>query len=278
MGLTKQLQNGAQIVLLYARNFNWKGTKDKVVSESVLPETGHVYRAIKDPANGTYYIEIEQTTVTKLGHSVEGIRINELVYSNTEFDCNMVELTDDNIIDFEISPEDYKKINSWVEDDHKTFIDSLERKNGINVIVSKDDMPEADPNMKELDQRMAQELGKKVMDALGHSTFAYENLAHDSIQFIAERDPWMLETITGLLVYISRIIQKEDSGVTIPLSRELSISDELGKGANIYTAVSAIENYINSNKQIGGNKNSLNKAVFHLLLEIIRLKNNQANG
>lgn len=274
MGLTKKLQNGASIVLLYARNFNWKGNKDSVVSESVLPETGHVYRAIKDPVSGSYYIEIDQTTKTSEGHAVEGIRINELTYSNTEFDCDMVELTDDNIIDFDISPEDYKKINVWVDDDHKTFIDTLERKNGINVIVSKDDMPEQDPNLEKLEKDMVKELGKKVMDALEQSTFAYENVAHDSIQYIAERDPWMLETVTGLLVYISRIIQKEDSGPTIPFSREIAASEELGKGANMYTAIASIENYINTNKQIGGNKNSLNKAIFHLLLEIIRLKNN----
>lgn len=273
MGLTKKLQNGASIVLLYTRNFNWMGDKDPVISESVLPETGHVYRAIKDPSTGSYYVEIEQPTLTPSGHSVEGIRITELTYSNSEFECDMVELTDDNIIDFDISPEDYKKINTWVEDDHKSFIETLERKNGINVIVSKDDIPQAS-EMEKLDKEMVNEVGKKIMDALEKSTFAYENVAHESIQYIAERDPWMLETVTGLLVYISRILGKEDTGPTIPFSREISGSPELGKGANIYTAISAIENYINTNQKIGGNKNSLNKAIFHLLLEIIRLKNN----
>lgn len=276
MGLTKNLENGAQIVLLYAVNFNWKGNKDSVVERSVLPVTGHVYRAVKDTGSGSYYVSIEQTTTTDFGHPVEGIRINELNYSNSEFDCHMVELNDENIINYTISPEDYRKISEWLDDDHQEFLNSLERKNGINVIVSKDDMPETDPNLEELNG-IAKEISKKVLNVIEQSTFTYENISHEAIQFIADRDPWMIETIAGFLVYISRIIEKEDSGVTIPFSREISANSELGKGANMYTAISAIENYLNTNKQIGGNKNSLNKAALHLLLEIVRLKMNNTN-
>lgn len=272
MGLTKTLDHGAQVVVLYAKSFIWKGDAKTKLKMNV-PETGRVYHALKEPQTGAFYVSVEQEP----GTQVQGIRISDLTYSTSEFDCDMIQITDDNIVDFDIAPEDYKKINQWVDDDHNSFIKAFEGKTGINVIVPKEDVEQlgsdsiSEGPVNENEEKLM-ELGRKIMDSLNQSTTTYENTAYDAIDFISDRDPWMLEAAAGILVYISKVMAKEDSGPTIPYSREISAHQELGRGANIYTAISCIENYINTDPKVGGNKNSLNKAIYHLILESIRLK------
>lgn len=270
MGLVKELEHGAQVVVLYAKSFVWKGDARSKLKINV-PETGRVYHALKEPSTGAFYVSVEQ----EVGTPVQGIRISDLTYSTSEFDCDMVQITDDNIVDFDIIAEDFKKINQWVDNDHNDFIKAFEGKTGINVLVPKEDMAQIAPQEESSQEQKLADLGRKVMDALNQSTHTYENAAYDAIEFISERDPWMLEAATGMLIYISKVMAKEDSGPTIPYSREISANQELGKGANIYTAISCIENYINEDPKVGGNKNSLNKAIYHLILESIRLKMKQ---
>lgn len=271
MGLIKNLENGSSIVLLYTNYFTWKdASKDDLIKGA--PAIGKVYRALQDSTNNMYYVRLDETdnpSQTK----VLGIRISNLKYTNKDFECDMVILNEDNITDYEISPEDYKQINKWVTEEHADFINLLEATPFVNVVVSQDDLTEEEANGAQ-EEDFREELAKKVMDAIKKNNMAIEKTASDAFDFIWERDPFLAEVIVDFLVYACKMIKKEDSGSTIPFSREISINEELGKGANIYTSISAIENYINNNKSIGGNKNSVNKALFHLMLELVRIKTN----
>jgi len=237
MGLIKNLENGSSIVLLYTNYFAWKDpSKDDVLQNT--PETGRVYRALKDGGNNAYYVKLNEAEVSE--PTVMGIRISSLKYSNNDFECDMVELNEDNITDFEITPDDYKQINKWTNEEHSDFVQLLENTPFVNVVVSQDDITEEEAN-RFSEEESAKELSKKIMDAIRHSSIPYKKTAAESIDFINAHDPFLTEVIVDYLVYICRMLQKEDSGATIPFSREISVSDELGKGANVYTAINSIE-------------------------------------
>ncbi len=145
MPLTKKLNNGASIVLLYAKQFEWFSDKESKLLGGE-PFTGRVYRALKDPNTSAYYVSVDHTIQSS--PRVEGVRLTDLQYKTPEWECNMVEITDDNITDFDISTEDYKKINDWVESDHKDFITHLEKQQGLDIIASRNDTMETSDGTK----------------------------------------------------------------------------------------------------------------------------------
>ena len=214
MALTKQLDNGASIVLLYAKKFNWFTEKESKLLGGE-PASGRVYRALKDPTTLAYYVSVDHEV--KSSPRVEGVRLTDLVYKTTEWECEMVEITDDNIIDFDISPEDYKKINEWVESDHIDFINHLEKKQGLDVIASrKDDQVDNDPNLEDRSSAFdPEDMGRKIMDAMAGSLIPYQNNCHDSINYVGLRDPWMLQAIEQVLLEVVKQISAEDSGPSL---------------------------------------------------------------
>ena len=271
MALTKELDNGASIVILYVKKFNWLTEKESKMLGGE-PYTGRIYRALKDPVTSAYYVSIDHKIESY--PRVEGVRLTDLKYKTTEWECEMIELTDNNIIEYEILAEDYKKISDWIESDHIDFIAHLEKQQGLDVIASrKDDGVDADPNLEDRSAAYDPEMmERRIMDAMSNSLVPYQNNCHDSINYIGMRDPWMLQALEQVLLEVTKQIASEDSGPIIALSREIAISDELGKGANIYSTLFNIEQYINNNPEIGGKIDSVKKAIFHLILELIRLK------
>ncbi len=53
----------------------------------------------------------------------------------------------------------------------------------------------------------------------------------------------------------------------VSLAREVALSNGWGKGANIYSALYNLEKYSRSS-----NPTALDEAIYHLLIELVRLK------
>ncbi len=271
MALSKQLDNGASIVLLYAKEFQWFSDKESKMLGGE-PTSGRVYRALKDPQTSAYYVSIDHGV--KTGPRVEGVRLSNLKYKTPEWLCDMVEITDDNITDFDISTEDYKKISDWSLTGHQDFVTHLEKMQSLDVIASKSDEIEESEgfSIEETKAYDPEEIGRKIMDAMTNSIIPFQTNCHDMINYVGMRDPWTLQALEQVLTEITKQIAAEDSGPIIALSRELAVSEDMGKGANIYSTLYNIEEYINTNEEIGGKISNVTKAIYHLILELIRLK------
>jgi hypothetical protein len=253
MNYSVKLPDGSEVVLLYTKNFEWK---DKSKGEDVgsAPYTGRVYRALKTAGDNNYYVNLEVPHVPgKL--KVEGIRITSLNYTTPEWVCSFAEVTEDNIIDFDIVAEDYRKINTWLETEQQDFIDRL-FKTGLDVEASSTDSMEVESQAIKITDYDA------IVKAITGSIVPSDSRAIEAIQWISMRDPMGLEAITHLLTMYADFIKVEDTAPVLPLQREVATSEQYGRGANIAYIAKALDEH-------SRDKSDSKERIFSLFLPLV---------
>jgi hypothetical protein len=255
MNYSVKLEDGSEIVLLYTKNFTWlQRDKESILNGS--PSAGRVYRALKTVGDNNYYVHLDLPIVP--GEPViEGIRLTKLKYNTPEWTCDFEEINEDNIVDFDIVAEDYKKIGNWLEIEQQDLIDRL-FKHGLDVEGSTaDDLTEEVHGDFQIEDAT-----KAIMDAVKNSLVAYDNKAIEAIQWISMRDPMGLKAITTLITRYAEFLNQEDKGVVPPVQREVANSDIYGKGANIAYLAKALDEHVR-------NKTNNSDVIFNMFLPLV---------
>lgn len=245
------LKDGRSIVLLYVKNFQWYNKEDQEVLKG-HPYSGRVYRAVKSDDENAYYVKIDGD---KLEEDVLGIRIVDKAQTTENWTAEIEELNDENITDFDIDENDYLKIGNWLESSHKDFTDLI---NKINV------------NSKAIELPITKDMTKEqILSMVNGMINNFSDKVTDSIQELSEIDPMQLEAIDDYLSFVLSEVKKEDQDM-ISLSREMSLHSKYGKGANLYSAIFHLEQYLRPNNK--SSKQDLLKAMQAICYELIRLK------
>lgn len=286
MAYNIELEDGGKIVILYASAFTWKSKEDAELLNN-QPVQGRVYRAFVEPVTHHYYIQLEGTpdipeTIAKKIQSgnlpkprrMDGIRLTNLRYSTPEWDCDMVEVTDKNILDLDITPEDYKRISDWAESSHKDFVDILyHNSQGLDVAGSAEegddeyweDVPEFE--FTGTPEEFENPIMSDIMSIFSNAINPIANELQNNLKFIIMRDPYLIEGLAYVTSSLVSRLKKEDTSDMMPMSREVAMSDTFGKGANVYSVLYNMERYVQDNS-----KEALSEAFYHLLVEYARLK------
>ena len=286
MGYNIELEDGGRITLVYFNNFTWKSELEaKMLGNQ--PYVGRVYRAFVEPETNAYFVqvpdapEVSPEDIQKLSGTrplaprrMGGVRFTSLNYSTPEFDVDMTEVTDANIIDLEITPEDYKKISDWSESSHQDFVKELygtdtEEATGVDVITSMQDIEDLDEKdmLREIGTTAKEDFKNQMMSIFNGMINPLNDQLSVNIKFIMMRDPLILEALAGVTSNIRQRLQEEDKSDFIPLSREIALSPSLGKGANVYSAMANLEAYTRNDRAP-----YLEEAIYDLLVEYARLK------
>lgn len=281
MAYNVELPDGGKIVVLYTRSFNWKSEGDAKLL-NFQPESSRIYRAFVDPDNNHYFIQIDNTAeITEdiklisgpydRPKHLDGIRLTSLKYSTPEWDCDMVEVDDKNILDLNITSDDYRKLSEWTKNSHQDFVDIIYNHNkGLDMGGSVED--EEDEDLPDIIFSGTQEdfenpLASQIMNMFNNAINPVAQELNNNLKLIIMKDPLILEALAYVTSSLVLRLKKEDTSDMMPMSREVAMSDTFGKGANIYSILYNIEKYAQDNS-----KEALSEAIYHLLIEYARLK------
>lgn len=263
-----KLPDNSEIVLLYTNKFEWKDKEQQKLLENT-PLTGRVYRALKTN-DSAYYIHLN---LPKKGQKkrIDGIRITNLTSTAPEWDCIFTEVDEDNIVDFDMVPEDYQSIGQWLETKQQDFIDKLFKNEGLDVVASNEDDVqsgrEGDLSIKETNSV------KGLMDLYQKSIAPYDQKAIESIQWISMRDPFALQAFAKILGKYTEFMDEEDETPIHPIKRDICTSSDLGKIANITLIADAFEKYTRTKDQ--DNEILLFEMLLPILFEYMRAEINK---
>jgi hypothetical protein len=253
-----ELPDGSKIVMLYTKNFTWKD-KEQGDQLNGAPFTGRVYRALKTHKENYYYVHLGVPAKNGMP-PIEGVRITSLSYETPEWICDFAELDDYNIIDFDITAEDYENIGKWLSVKQQDLIDRLFSPDGMDMTMASDDIVEShsegdfniEPN----------ELGpKNIMDLIKEALIPYDNSSMEAIQWISMRDPFAMKALTYLLKEYVEYMKLEDKSPIHPLHRDIATSS-IGKSANIGMIAHSLEQHI-------ANKTDDQQLMFKIFLSVI---------
>lgn len=261
------LKNGDEIVLLYVKHFNWL-EKNQGELFNGEPTAGRIYRALKTKTPLAYYIDVQASQdaipmMPKLG----GIRITELSNSDYLWDYSFAELDDDNITDFDIDENDYKKLADWVKTEHEEFVARL--MGSVDLVTSENDplFSEQDEAQTTLPENIESSIMQKLNDMIGANVVDSQRRIAKNIAYMSFRDPSMLEALAMLTDYIYASLKDEEKGDFIRSASEVSMSKDLGKGANMYGTMLHLDSYLSENQ---GKMTDLTSAMYHTLNELTR--------
>ncbi len=216
-------------------------------------------------------VDDEESNPTGKQHPImDGIRITDLRYSTPEWESDFVELDDMNILDLDITSEDYTQLAEWAETNHSDFIQLINGPAGFDIAVSEDDHMEDVPDINEdkSQEEVQEEIKNKILGVFEKSLVPYTDELTNNIKFLSMRDPFVIQALGFLTKKLIEQSRKEDTMDFVPLSREIAFSDEFGKGANIFSMIENIERYAAET----GTKNDLAKVAKSLIFELIRLE------
>jgi len=268
MSYTVPLPDGNKIVVLYARNFVWKDKEQsKLLDEQ--PASNRIYRALKMKDKNVWYLKLAINPEGKKLPIMDGIRITQLQYSTPEWECDFVEVNDMNILDLDITAEDYNQLATWADTSHSDFI-RLINGPGLDIATSEDDTIDDIPDMTEAQshEQIKEEIKNKILGVFENSLVPHTDSLISNVKYLSMRDPFMIQVLTFLTSSLIEESRKEDSVDFVSLSREIALSTEFGKGANIYAMLENIEKYAGET----GTKNDLAKVAKSLIFELIRLE------
>lgn len=269
MSYTVPLPDGSKVVVLYAKRFLWKDKKQSDLLDD-QPISGRIYRALKVRDQNIWYLRLSINPEGKPKPIMDGIRITELHYSTPEWECDFVEIDDMNILDLDITSEDYNQLATWADNNHEDFVKLINGPAGFDIAVSEDDPMDdiATLNMIDNGNQIEEDIKNKIMGVFEKSLIPHTDGLNTNIKYLSMRDPFVVQALRYLTNKYIDDLKNEDSVDFIPLSREIALSDEYGKGANIHSIIQCIEKYAGTK----GNKNDLAKAARFLIFELIRLE------
>lgn len=254
-----EIDDDKTIVYVYIKSFEWHNKNDEKMLKG-HPSTGSIYRAIKlenkvIPAT-IYQIKID--SLDEDADGVLGISVNGLSESHSNFTCEIEEVTEDNIIDLEISEDDYRKLGKWMESENDDFIDlirKLENPEEQYIKIPQNMLPEA--------------FQSQVRDMIGNLTDEYRKNAVNGLDELIDREPLVVEILGDYIQHTLARISKEDQTL-LKISNEIALHEDMGKGANVYSAMYNIEDYVHP--KTGGDTNSLYKVLDAIVMELSRIK------
>lgn len=234
-----------EVVVLYTNKFQYFYPEDKETMKG-HPIEGRVYRAIKDTDTNHYLLHIgTENTESKM----EGIQLKKLEGKSLGWECDLEEITDKNLLDFDLTPEDAEKMIQWEtkgHDDLNKFINEPDEESGKEFDI------EDIEDLVDLNHEM------EIADAL-NKTLDYDAEFHF--------------TMTDLIKYLASTCDDKYGSSQLD-TRGILYSETLGQGFNTGNAVKYIARYNTEGFEKSYNPKDLMKAIHYLLFELTRRKIN----
>lgn len=222
------------------------------------PIPGRVYRIIQD-ANNAYRLHIG--VENNIAHH-EGLLLNALVGNWPNWECEIVEVTPENFTEFDLTPEDAGNLVKWIESKNAD-LDPHVKPTNVKTHTAEDVIKLLD----RLDLSEPVQDGTQLLitdEALHFATVA---------DHIREKDKEMFKALVHLLLYVSSCYgDKYEKGGMHNFSKEVCLHPELGKGANLFTALKYMQRYISTGFAKSGNSEDILKSSHYLLFELMRTK------
>ncbi len=265
MDYNVKLPDGSEIVMLYTKKFNWKDKKQQKILQDA-PTAGRVYRALKTKEDTAYYIHLN-LPLKKGTKRIDGIRVTALDYTAPEWECTFIEIDEENIVDLDITSEDYQNIGQWIETKQEDMINKLFKQDGVDVIASEEDEIEEGQ-----DGSFHVTEHNDLMDIYKKSLEPYDSKAISAIQFISMRDPFALQAFSKILTKYLDFMDMEDKSEIQPIRRDICTSNDLGRTANMAILAKHLDKYLRTKEE---DEDSLFEMMLPLVFEYMRTEINK---
>lgn len=209
-----------ELVILYVNEFEYKPAFNGYRFNG-QPTANRVYKAVKNNLNNSYRIEIPgDDKASEMG--LHGIAITGLRVNNKALQYDMDELTPENMHEYTIEADDYRKISDWMQELYP-------------IEKAKVTQQEVDDAIADLLNNVNEE--DEDEDEDGDAT-QFEYIA-SKIASIAEIDQDVADKLESFIDYVAM-------GIRFDSQRPYKITDILdNKTTYVYRVSSLAENYIN---------------------------------
>lgn len=225
----------SKVVLLYVKDFKWT---DQYLTEQFA---GHlrlkrVYRAIYNKPTESYRV------IYLYDRSSQAINLPSLVKKTEEmnYTSDIIEITSNNIVDYEICEEDLDQIIKW--GDHKD----------LNKIISEKRVTSPEPpNILQELFNLAKDDDMREYTERSKALFQINPILHDT-----------------MLDVIEHLRRHTDTSIEV---FNLSMDDNFGPGINIGKAYDALGRYTSEDKRTNFDPEDLLVAIENILVEYTRV-------
>ncbi len=236
-----------EFLYLYVDEFQWLSHMD-TEAFSGHPKPKSVYRAIFNKDTRGYRI-IYGTT----NGNPQAIVLKNLANKNkgVGYLSNMVILTRDNILNFDISDEDLDKMVFWIDTENKDLDDIMKKSKHPTVLGDNLDNTNLPP-LTPMD----------IIPLITNNTRRVDGELSDFLslaQNFQDKDPFLFDAIHDLMNYIS-----DDRVNDVSF---LNFSKNFASGANVSAAFQALTRYAGDNRRTNLDEQDLLQAIKHLLNE-----------
>lgn len=244
------------IVYLYVKQFSYK-QKDDLKNMGGHPMEGRVYRSIKSTSPKEYKIHVgEEKTLV----SVDGIKVKGLKCNNKDFECELIEITDDNILNLPLIGEDLALLNTWEDEGNKSLLDLVNGEGEeIKTTKRKVNIDESEP---------VDEISMEDLKELINTSFNLDSVTDQKTNLISEHDEEMATVVDDIADYV--LSTYEDKYANSPIPSGPFIVSEYGKGFNCGNSLKYLSRYCTEGYAKSNDVKDLFKAVHYILFEIKR--------
>lgn len=236
------------VIYLYVKSFRYKD-EDHSQAMNDHPLEGRVYRALKTEKPREYKIHIGADNNPE---RIDGIRLKGLKCNNKEFQCELIEINNKNILELDISDDDLSMMNKWNKEKNKSLLDLVNGKpSAVDEVEEKNEefeISEADLN------KMLYEMMKPTPSK--HT------------DYVAMHDEEMAVVLADLIDYIISTYGDKYEKSNIPVGP--FIVSQYGKGYNCGNALKYLSRYCTEGYEKSDNVKDIFKAIHYLLFEIKR--------
>lgn len=259
----------ANILVGYVEKFDFKDPK-QAAALSGHPTVGRIYRVFETDGNYLLHIGAANTA----GH-LEGIALGEQLSGNYDdkWDFIVTPINTENYLNYNIHEEDLAQLLEWFESDHS----ELKRLLGLPIRAVDINEPNPPieakmPSQKDL-ARISAILAKAGDEDARENRIRIVQEISGSLNYLFDTDPTLVECLNDLFGYLAATYtDKYEDGSVPNISKDIQFSPELGKGANMYSAVKNIQKYSTVGYEGSGSPIALLAAIHYCLFELQRRK------
>jgi hypothetical protein len=229
-----------------------------------------VYRIIKD-SDQAYRLHIG--TDNNIAHH-EGLLLNALVGNWPNWECEIIEVTPENFTDFDLTPEDAGNLVKWIESKNADLVAhtkpiNVKTHTAEEVIKLLDSLPQAESDVRMAHISSPADIHEGMQLLISDEAIHFATVADN----IREHDKEMFKALVHLLLYVNNCYgDKYEKGGMHNFSKEVCLHPELGKGANLFTALKYMQRYISTGFAKSANPEDILKSSHYLLFELMRTK------